>query len=633
MAKSKRLTDDQILSFLRFDIDASEEVAEIESADNATMYKYYRAKKLGNEVEGKSKIVSTDVFETVEWLSPQLSDIFSEQNGVPNMVPHGVEDRDSAELMEELIRYQFYRQNEGEDLLMDLVQDCLMYRPGAIVKWKWEKTGKTEKSNLTGITEDELLMLAAHPEVSISGYEETEAGYDVNISRTNVDYDGPRFELLPPWEFLRHPNYKNIVDSPFVAHRKRVTLDYLNRMEKVGFYKNIEDIRAGSADKFTGDTSEQEIYNQDGLDRDDEPVPDEARREVVIYECYVKIDINQDGQLEDRIVTICGNNVIRNVDNVYGRPPFTIIKCIKDTHKFSGIPIAEFMKDLQRLNTFMLRQLIDNIAQSNNSRKVLNPKTVNMADVMDNRPGASIRVKDGVDVRQALMELPTQQVNGSVVNFFGLSKELGEQRTGVSKIFKSSGDPHNQTAAGQYAALNQANSRIRKMAKIMANGLKDLFRGMILMNKKFMTQEQVLRVTNDREVTITPDDLEGKIDIEVNVLIGASSKQQQIQNMMQLLSVGSQIQALFPILDGENLPEIWKEIVKNQGYKDLNRFLPAALKPENSGKQPPQPAAQGQPGKGPPQASNLSSVAELAAGAGQPNPNPQNPAALPQVLQ
>ena len=610
-----KITDDQIAALVKMDIDAAEEVAQIESEDNATMYKYYRAKSLGNEVQGRSKIVSTDVFECVEWLSPQLADIFSEQNGVPNLVPHGVEDRQTAETMEELLRYQFYRQNEGEDILMDMVQDCLMYRPGAVIKWKWEKTGKVTNSKLEAVTYDELLMLAAHPEISIAGYNETEFGYDVNIERTNVDYDGPRFELLPPWEFLRHPNYKDVVNSPFVAHRKRVTADYLKRMQQAKFYSNVDEIISrGGGSVLNNDYSESEQYAIDGLNRKTDPVLSQARKEIVIYECYVKIDMNDDGKLVDRIITLCGNTIIRNVENIYGRPPFTLIRCIKDTHKFSGIPIAEFVKDLERLNTFMLRQVVDNIAQSNNNRKVINPKVVNMADIMDNRPGASIRVKDGVDVRTALMELPVQSVNQSVIQFFGVSKELGEQRTGISKIFKSGGDPHNETASGQYAALNQANTRIRKMAKVMAAGLKDLFRAMILMNKKFMTQEQIIRVTNDRYITVTPDDLEGKIDIEVNVLIGASSKQQQIQNMMQLLSVGGQIQALFPILDKNNLGEIWKEIVKNQGYKDVDRFLPSTMRNEaESPKEVAGEVVQGEVGPAAP-GSDINSMNELASG-------------------
>lgn len=607
------LNDDQILRLLRQDIDAAEEVSEVEAVENAHTYKYYRAKNIPEQpaVKGKSQFVSTDVMEVVEWLSPQLADIFSEQNGVPTLIPHGLEDRNASELMEELIRYQFFRQNEGEDLLLDVVQDALMYRPGAIIKWHWEKSAHTNNFKLTDVTEEELLLLARDAKISIAGYELKDTGYDVDVNREEIDYDGPRFELVPPWEFLRHPNYKKVSDSPFIAHRKRVTLDYLRKQQKEGFYKNIDRLVATNADSYGDDVTEQTMYGQDNLERRQEPVQDDPRKEIVIYECYVKIDADGDGLLEDRIITVADNVIIRNEENVYQRPPFSVIRCIKDTHKFSGIPVAEFAKDIQRLNTSIIRQTADNIAQSNNARKVINPEAVYMADVMDNRPGVPIRVKSGTDVRAALSELGVQPVNNSVVNFMGVVKEIGEQRTGVSKIFKTVGDPHNQTASGQYAALNQANSRIRKMAKIMAEGLKDVFRGMILMNKKFMTDEQVVRITNERFIELKPDDLEGRYDIDVNVLIGANSKQQQVNNMMQLLSIGAQMQPLMPILDGDNLSEMWKEIVKNLGYKDIDRFLPAALKQQKQTQQNPQLTSEMNPAL---QSPNISSINKLSQG-------------------
>jgi len=602
-----KMSDDQIVNHLLEDIRAADNVAQIESDDNAKIYQLYRAKKMGNEVQGKSALVSSDVFETVEWLAPALSDIFSESNGVPSFTPVGKEDEAATDMMSELVKYQFYRMNEGEALMLDTIQDALMYRPGGIVKWRWEKNGRKEQKKLEDLIADEILLLAAHKDVSITKYEETPSGFNVDAERTFVDYDGPRFEILAPWEFLRHPNYKDIENSPFVAHKKRVTVDYLRRMEKLGIYTNIDEAINGGAPVLGDDYTEQKIYTSDGYQRDAEPSSDSARKEVTLYECYVQLDVNDDGLLDNRIIFMIGRTIIRNVENVYGRPPFSVIKCIKDTHKFSGIPIAEYMIDLQRLNTFLLRQTIDNIAQSNNARKVVNPKSVNMGDLLDNRSGASIRVKDGIDVRSAIMELTTAPVNASVMSFFGIVKGLGEQRTGVSQTFKASGDVHNQTASGQNLAIQQASTRVRKMAKIMAEGWKDLFRAMIMMNKKFMTEPLTLRITGSKYVDIKPDDLEGRMDIDVNVLMGSNSKQQQIQNMQQLIAIGGQLTQLgVPVLDQANASKMFEEIIRNMGYKDIEQFMPAPKKP-----QPPQ---GGGGSNFPSTGNNINSLNQLAAG-------------------
>jgi hypothetical protein len=110
------LTNDELVTLCKQDIHAAQQTADTEATQNERMYQYYRAKKMGNEVDGRSKIVSSDVFETVEWLLPAVMDIFSPENGFPVLEPVGPEDVAPAEAMTELIQYQFW-QGDGETIL------------------------------------------------------------------------------------------------------------------------------------------------------------------------------------------------------------------------------------------------------------------------------------------------------------------------------------------------------------------------------------------------------------------------------------------------------------------------------------------------------------------------------------
>jgi hypothetical protein len=226
-----------------------------------------------------------------------------------------------------------------------------------------------------------------------------------------------------------------------------------------------------------------------------------------------------------------------------------------------------------------LRQTVNNIAQSNNSRKVYDPTRVNQSDIDNNKPGAGIRVKQGVRPSEAVYELPTQPVNASVMQFFGISKELGEQRTGISKSFKSSGDTHNETATGQLSAIQQASMRIRMIARIMWSGLSDLFRQMVMMNKKFLTKKTFIRLEN-QWVEIEPDDLEGRMDLVLNFGMGMASKQQIVIGMQSLAAFLGQIQTGtgLQVLDANNIKNIVGEYIKGLGYKSVDRFLPEVLK-------------------------------------------------------
>ncbi len=570
-----KLTNEEINSYLNTEIYAAEQVRNIETLDNARIYERYRAKTMGNEVEGRSKIVSTDVFETVEWILPPLMDIYSPENGTPEYEPVGAEDVDAAKFMTELVRYQFWRQNEGETLLRRGIKDALMYRPGGIIKYCWEKAYGYKKHDLSGLDGMEVMMLENHPDVSITGKTESGYGYDVSLNRRFVEFDGPRFYLIPQHEFLRHPNARDINETPFCAHVKEVTVDYLRRMGRQKYYKNVEQaIEENQGGNEPVDYSDQVRYAQDGIQIGEEPSSDPARQKVKLYECYVDMDIDGDGLLEKRIITKVGSVILRNEENVYERPPFVILRPIEDTHKFSGITLGEMVEDLQRLNTFLLRQTIDNLAQSNNSRKVYDPSKINQADVLNNIPGAPIRTKSGVRPVDAIMEFPTQPIHASVIQFYGVSKEMGEQRTGVSKAMRSAGDPYNQTATGQLAAINQASQRVRMIAKIIAAGLSDLFRAMVFMNKTFLTEKVAVRLHN-KFVQISPDDLEGRMDLVLNIVMGSQSRQQTIINMQQLLAIFGQLQTGgMPVLDANNLPNIIREIVKAMGYKNQDIFLP-----------------------------------------------------------
>jgi len=576
-----QLTNDEIVTLCKQDIDAAQNTADQESVQNERIYQYYRAKTMGNEVDGRSKIVSSDVFETVEWLLPSIMDIFSPENGFPVLEPVGPEDVGPADAMTELIQYQFWRQNDGETILRRAIKDCLIYRPGGIIKYSWEKVVGMIKKSWTGVPEYAIPHMTPENGYQISQMTPTDTGFDVSGYKQDLEYDGPRFDVLPPWEFLRHPNAKNVKDSPFCAHKKLTTVDHVRKLAKQKtvdgqpYFKNVEKAITEATKPPADDFLQNKIYNVDGLSKDEEPSHDKARQEVYLYEIYAKYDTDDDGILEDKKIYLLGNTVLRMDDNPYQCPPFICLRDIEDTHKFSGIPIAELVEDLQRLRTFLIRQMVDNMAQQNNATLVFDPTKVNQADIFNNLPGRNIRVKAGVRPTDAVFPLPMVPFSAVTFNVLEYATLLTEQRTGVTKSFKAVGDSNNQTATGQMTAINQASQRVRLISKILAASLGDLFRAMILMNKSFLTKAVWIRLFEDKFVEIQPDDLEGRMDMSMNVVMGSAGRQQQIMNLQQLLSIFGQLVPVgIPALDAKNTAEITREIIKNMGYKNQDRFLP-----------------------------------------------------------
>src|SRR5574340_113845 len=58
---------------------------------------YYLGKPYGNEIDGRSQVVTRDVLETVEWMLPSLLKIFTSGDKVVEFQPKGMEDVEQAE--------------------------------------------------------------------------------------------------------------------------------------------------------------------------------------------------------------------------------------------------------------------------------------------------------------------------------------------------------------------------------------------------------------------------------------------------------------------------------------------------------------------------------------------------------
>ena len=68
MAKMKK---EELKSLVLKEIERAAEITDI-SRDREDALDYYLGKPFGDEVDGKSQVVSTDVQETIEWIMPSI---------------------------------------------------------------------------------------------------------------------------------------------------------------------------------------------------------------------------------------------------------------------------------------------------------------------------------------------------------------------------------------------------------------------------------------------------------------------------------------------------------------------------------------------------------------------------------
>ena len=534
---------------------------------------YYKKKfpKLTNI----SDVTASDFHDTVEWALPSLTKVFFGNEDICKL--QGVnseQDERAAQVHGELIKYQLERCNDGFLIFYDWIKNSLIDNLG-IVKCYWEREQTVETKRLV-VTGEQLMQMQTNPKINILSVEQI-APDILNLEYeeiTNVTKNQPKLEVIPPSEFRFSPEAKSLEDVPFVAHRKIVTLDYLRRREKEGVFQNIDKVLETDGNEGSVKRTQYETdLNPRAFDKINDSGIEDAKKEFLLYECYIKTDVNNDGMLEDVIVTIVGKEhgtIVRLEENTMGRHPFFTISPIRDTLRlFPKRGISDLVGELQDLNTALLKQIIYNIATNNDKQAFVNiDMLVDPNEFTDGRKAVRVTGNPAEAVRWCDIE-PLQP---QVFQFLEMLQTMKENRTGITRYNQGmDANSLNKTATGITQIMNASNQRLELIARIFAEtGVKQLFRHMIKMNQMFITDEISIRIT-DKPKPISPDDLEGTIDITVNVGVVAGSKQQQAQAMQLLLGMYPQL-VQSGIADMSHAAYAFGRLIEAMGYKNVSDF-------------------------------------------------------------
>lgn len=518
-----------------------------------------------------SDLVSTDVADTIEWALPSLMKVFTGSDEVITIAGVTEEDDTKAETMQELLVYQLQRQNNFFTVLYNWMKDSLIVGMG-IIKCYWERTeGYTTE---TTVLNNEALQALTQTGVTIEDIQGPDQFGDFSVTYQLPYYrkNAPKLENILVSEFLYSPDAKSLEEANFVAHKRKVTMSYLREREAQGVYANIDDIRVnGNYNGMNVDQVEQVIGdNYVDINKDEQT----ARQEVVIYECYTKIDINNDGILEDMIITICGDTIIRMEQNYMGRHPFFAISPTKDPHRiWVKRSYAELIGELQDLKVALTRQIMQNVALTNDPKMLLDESAINIDDFVQGRK--VIRMKAGHSMNEVAMPMNITPLAPQTFQFLEWIEGQKENRTGITRYNQGlDANSLNKTATGISAILGQSAQRLELVARMFAEtGLSELFRFMVSLNQKFIDQQTVIRLTN-KELKISPEDLDGSFDLIVNAGISIATKESTIMATQTLLTALMQANAGgYMVSTPENIYNLFKKWIESIGFKNYGDYI------------------------------------------------------------
>ena len=576
-----KMDEGQIKGILEAEIDNSIGYIETETTEERRRaLDYYLRNPYGNEVEGRSQIVTGEVAEAIDGALPQLIRVFTTTEDIVYFEPKTANDEESAKQATDYCNWVFYRENEGLLILHNWFKDALLQKVG-VVKSYWDAKEDVTKEKYQSLTEDEMALLLSDESLEVvrQSVEMVPAGvdmmgmpieapsYSVTVKRVNK-YGCVKIENVPPEEFLISKAARNIEDAPFVAHRK---LMQRSELIALGYDKDIVD-ELPSYDDLSFSPERIARFNE-GEQPDEAQSLDPAMQTVEVYECYIRIDEDEDGIAELHRIVYCGSEILEDEECDY--IPFHSICPIPIPHKFFGQSLADRTMDIQLIKSTITRQSLDNLYLTNNNRVGAVDGQVNLDDLLNATPGGIVRMKNP----NALVPLQVQSTFGQAMPMLEYMDQVQAKRTGVSDAQQGM-DPDvlsNVTAAAVAAMMKSNSGKLELIARIFAEtGVKSLFKGILYLLGKYQDKAKIVRMRG-KYVQFDPRTWSNEYDVSVNVGLGSGDRDQKLTMLQMVLAKQEQIIQQYgpanPLVTVGQYRNTLARFIEAAGFKDATAFM------------------------------------------------------------
>lgn len=572
-------------------------------SDIARAFDYYMGRPFGNEVQGQSQVVSTDVRDTMETVLPLLLEPFVSGDIIAEYQPVTRADEQAAKQATDYINYIFTKDNNGFLVLYTWFKDALLQRTGVVFP-HWCEKEITITDEYQGLDRQQLEIMAADETVEIIGLEEyqvmnadpaTQPSPDVNDTQ-GVMQPGVLYNV----RIRRTDKYGtievlNIAPENYFISRGAVSVDDAT-ISGFRMLKSISDLRAqgvsedildglqSATEPFTdNEVSTSRWRDEDGQVNVSYDSSDNAARRVWVTVCFVRVDYDGDGYAELRMIQRAGSDqkggtIISN-DEVDGNDLCTLTPVIIP-HKHHGLSYADLVMDVQLEKSVIKRQILNNFYQLNNTRKLVDRnKNVDIDALLNNVPGSYI-MADGTD---AVKELEAGSLPQAAFDLLEYEDQTRETRSGVMRFNPQGLDSNSlsKTATGANIVASGTQQRAKMTARIFAEtGVIKLFRSMLKLVIKHQDRERTLRL-RDEWVNFDPRGWNAAMDVTIAVALGAGTKQEQAQFALNLFNLQKEV---FPLggADWERVYNNLSKFVENAGWKSPEMYFvpPQEVKPQ-----------------------------------------------------
>ena len=530
-------------------------------------YELYNGEKIDTKKYRmpESSFISRDVLVTIRALMPDINKLLFSSNPVEVTARSG-EDEENAAKMQALLNYQITAQNPYHTIFTRLITNALITGCAAL-KVLWIKEyGEKEIDEIVTYEKMQSLIDAGYNITSSPVYINGIEKYRVKYKVSYISKNQPVFEVLPYNEFLFDASALSLQEADYVIHRKLVNYDYLIRREKEGIYKNISKIKDNIFTYEDDDIANRAQYLSENS-------KNKARKLYMLNEYWGRIDIDNDGLLEDVVITYCGNQILSIEENTYSMYPFFVFAPFLSMDSIAGRGLAELAENTQIIKTALIREILEN-TRRNNNRKIfykvddlLNPSQMVTSEQY-------VAVRDSADINNIFAPEPFEVISENSFSLVEYFDKENQKVTGVSEMkhgLKQSVE--SQTATEAVIKYESANSQVQAIVLNFAESLKETYRFLVYQNQRFMDNVQVIRLLND-VIEINPQDIKD-IDFDLNISQSLSSGREDTRRRALNNALAMMIEIGEPrnLTDNKRIRNLMAKILEESGLKDTENYL------------------------------------------------------------
>ena len=535
--------------------------------------------------EGRSRVQPKLVRKQNEWRYSALEEPFLSTDDMFIVNPVTYKDVEAAKQNMLILNKQFRTDIPKVKFINKYIRTAV--NTGTVIvklNWEYEKGMVTEEVPVYTKTPEELYA-ALQQKVNAGQMTEEEAipimesgqPIQIGVESREVEEDiinRPVLQVKDSRNVIIDPSCEGDIDNAqFIID---IFLTDLSTLKKDSRYSNLDLI---SENQFNGASlDDYQYYDTEYKTDPNFKFQDKPRKKLVAYEYWGYWDINGDGIVKPIVATWIGDVMIRLEENPYPdkKLPFVVVQYLPPDHDtVYGDSDASLLKENQDIIGAISRSIIDLIGRSANAQQGVRKDLLDPINRDRFNKGMDFEYNPVTNIESALYMTHIPEVPKSALELIQLQNSEAEALTGV-KAFTGgiSGDALGSSVGGIRSALDATAKRELGILRRLSDGLKEIGKKIIAMNSVWLSDEEIIRITDDDFVAIKRSDLAGNFDLSLTVSTAEMDNQKASELAFMLQTTGNSLPfditkiILTKIADLRKLPDLSKMIADYQPQPD-----------------------------------------------------------------